>query len=211
MLLLLDLLDTDDDDLFLALSGGVEEPVVPGTGQFWSDGFWSAGFWADGFWGEAAEQLEALRRPKTNIRLRPIRDARCTFSGARAQSRTGSLYPKTSTPPALVTGRRVALQGASSTTRSVELLSVCSGAQVQASATKSVATSGSIFVRSGARARVVGGRAVARVKQCRCSAGAAVRVIPEYGAESFVGQVRPRAVQNPTDEQLAFLIATLRR
>jgi hypothetical protein len=181
------------------------------SGQFWADGFWSAGFWADGFWGEAAEQLEALRRPKTNIRLRPIRDARCTFSGARAQSRTGSLCPKTSTPPVLGAGRRVVLQGASSATRSVELLSVYSGARVQAPATKSVATSGAFSVRSGARARVVGVRVAARVKQSRCSAGAAARMIPEYGAESFVGQVRPRAAQNPTDEQLAFLIATLRR
>jgi len=55
VLLLLDLLDTDDDDLFLALSGGVEEPVVPITGQFWAGGFWADGFWSDGFWGESEQ------------------------------------------------------------------------------------------------------------------------------------------------------------
>ena len=73
MLLLLDLLD-DDDDLFLALSGGVEEPVIPATGQFWAAGFWSAGFWADGFWGEVQPPAMASLGAWGGARRRKVLD-----------------------------------------------------------------------------------------------------------------------------------------
>lgn len=198
----------------IAATGTASSASLPvGTGEypFFSEGFWSAGFFSDGFWGQAAEELEAIRRPRTNIRLRPIREARTSFAGVRAKTSVGQVCPRVVQPTPVVIARRTTFTGVVAATRTNGTLSAHGAANTRLTPLQAKSAAGTLSARAGSRARISGVRGMVRGSPLRACGGSSAPLLRDYGAETFVGQLRGRGVQNPTDEQLAFLVATILR
>lgn len=177
--------------------------------------YWGATYFRPVWFAEAMEgiPLEVEHRPRTNIRLRPIREARVRLSGAAAASAAGTVFCRAPTlavrAPTAVPGRARGL-GYDSSAR-VGSVTAKGAARGTFAGQKAAATRGVCRGRSGASTRAAGSGVQVRSGGPTSCAGGRASFAWNEGGEAFLGVVSARGVQNPTDEQLAYVAYLLTR